>query len=191
MRRHIPVVIICFIIAGPLVMFDSATDRHDLQSPWSLLILLCLLLWPLRQGYVLTLQKLTATYMVALSIDYLGGTYWHLRDTLQVAASLLAVGAVAVAVVCDGWRRPQDVAARQISWAAGIGMAVIVIHLVVVGLLIHAWYGYGTQRSLPVLGQLAMVLLVGMMAWRLSNSAVVRVGIGITGILCYGWMTVS
>lgn len=191
MGRAVPLAIVCLVVAGSATYSRHAQSHLPAPAYWFLAILSCLLLWPLDRGAGECLQKAVAAYVVALSVDYLAGVYWPVAEHLQIAAAIVVVAAVALAVVCAG-RRPSDsVKAAGLPLAAGLAIGIVALHLLVVSLLVHSHYGYGTQRSLPILGQLAMVLLVAMVGWRLARDPIIRVALGIVGLACYSWMAIS
>jgi len=190
-RRAIALAIVCLVVAGSIALGRNARGAFATPSYWLLAILSCSLVIPLKGNAVTTIQRALAAYLVALSVDYLSGAYWPLAWNLQIAAGLPVAAATALAAWVAPGRKVGGAGSGELTIATGVAVGVIAATLLATGLLVHGWYGLGTEQSLGVGGRLAMSLLTGIAAWRLAGDTAVRIGIGATGIVVYAWMAAS
>jgi hypothetical protein len=190
-RRAIAAAIVCLIVAGSTALGHSARDAFAAPSYWLLAILSCALVIPHKANAVTTLQKALAAYLAALSVDHLSGVYWPLAWNFQIATGLPIAAATVLAAWVAADRKAGGAGSGELAVATGLGAGIIAAALLATGLLVHGWYGFGSEQSCGVGGQLAMSLLVGIAAWRLAGDAAVRIAIGATGIAVYTWMAVS
>jgi hypothetical protein len=190
-RRALSVAMVGLVVAGSIALGRNAGDAFAAPSYWLLAILSCSLVIPLKVNAITNLQRALAAYFVALSVGHLSGVYWPLAGNLQIAACLPVVAATAAAAWVSPVRKAGGAGSGELTIAAGLAVGVIAATLLVTGLLVHGWYGFGAERSLGVGGQLAMSLLTAIAAWWLAGDAVVRIVIGAAGIVVYAWMAVS
>jgi len=190
-RRVLPLAIVCLIVVGPILLSRQSRGVFVLPSYWLLAIFSCVLVIPWKARSVTTLQKVLAAYLMAMGVDYTSGVYWPLGADLQVAASLCVTAVAVLAAWLAPRHETDNVDSKEPAIAIVVAGGIIVLFLLAMGLLMNRWYGYGTERSLAVCGQLAMTLLTAVAAWRLSGNTACRIALGIAGIAAYSWMVFS
>jgi len=190
-RRALSLAIVCLVVVGPILLSRQSRGVFVLPSYWLLAIFSCAMVIPWKAKAVTIFQKVIAAYLVAMGVDYTSGMCWPLGGDLQIAVSL----PIAAAVVLTAWlawrRETGNVGSKEPAIAIVAAGGIIVLFLLAVGLLMNYWYGFGTERSLAVCGQLAMTLLAAVAAWRLADDMAIRIALGVAGIATYFWMAIS
>lgn len=190
-RRALALVVVCLIVVASVTLNHQSQNFFAAPSWWFLAMLSCVLVIPLKANAAKIIQKSLAAYLVAMSVDYSSGIYWHLTTNLQIAAGLPIAGAAILAAWTAPWRTPGGDSSTELEIAIGAAISVVVVLLLAAGILVHSWYGFGAERSLGVLGQLAMAILAAAAAWRLADDAAIRVAVGFAAVAAYSWMAVS
>jgi hypothetical protein len=168
-RRAVSLIIVCLIVAGSVAYCRHTRDGFGNPSYWLLAMMSCVLAIPLKTDPGACIQKVLAAYLMALSVDYFAGVHWPLAGDIQIAAVLPVAAAAVMAAAIAPLRAPGGDGAGDLPIAAGVTVGVIAMLLLATGLLVRGGYGYGSERSLGVLGQLAVTLLVAMMGWRIAD----------------------
>jgi len=192
-RRVLALAIVCLIVAGPVLLSGQFRGAFVPPSYWLLAMFACVLVIPRQANGFATLQKVLAVYLVAMGVDYTSGVYWPVPVLVdaQIAASLCITAAAVLAASLAPRRGTGNAGVNEPAIALTAAGGVVALFLLVTGLLVNRWYGFGAERSLAVCGQLAMTLLAGIATWRLAGDKAIRVAIGATGIAAYSWMAIS
>lgn len=187
-RHAIATAIACLIVAGSVLLSRQSRSGFTVPPYWLLALFSLTLAIPLKVGPGIVLQKALAVYLVVMGADYLEGAYWPLGGSIEIAADL----PVAAAAILSAWIVPRRQAGGagsvEMAMAVGASVAIVGSLLLVTGLLVNHWYGFGAEGSVGVGGQLAMTLLAGIAAWRFTDDVGMRIAIGIAGIATYSWM---
>ena len=126
----------------------------------------------LRGEAVIMLQRITSFYLISvpvsqLSAQYFSFSFWradvsvsHSTVVLSLAAAGYFLGRVSTSDTSDDAGKTDVI----IAWL--FALAIIVIHMVFLTIVLMQFFGYGYERNLSVLGNLALYFLLFLALWR-------------------------
>ena len=190
-RRSITIIIVTMIIIVPMAIGNQSIGVFAGPSYWLLGLLACSLAIPFRAGAVITIQRILATYLMVLAVDLVGGHYWQLTTSVRIAVGLPLTGATGIAALIAPRHKKASDTSAGFAMAVGTTVTLITILLITVGFLVSGWYGFHSAQSIDFLGQLSMVLLAGIAAWRIAGDTAARMVIGLMALAAYFLMAIS
>jgi len=154
----------------------------DIETPGILVAAAAFVLLPLgRKSGVDIVQKLAAFYLVALVVNETAMHYFRLSlpgGSANVSYSVVVMIPLAAGAVLSRERLLSfaERADKMILVCWGAVGAVIVGHMVVCGVMLEKFYGYGYEHNWGVVGNLCLYFLLFLLLWkRLDSRAFSRV----------------
>jgi len=163
----------------------------DIETPGILVAASAFVLLPLgRKTGVDVVQKLAAFYLVAVVVNETALHYFRLslpggsaNISYSVAVMIpLAAGAVLSRERLLDFRERTD---KMMLLCGGAVGGVIVGHMVVCGVMLEKFYGYGYEHNWGVVGNLCLYFLLFVFLWRRLDSRAFRSVVGVILLAFY------
>ena len=168
-----------------------------IERPAVLIAACVLVAAPLRHERLRTIQRIVALYLICVPINethlrYLSIPMGSLNVSLAYSAIPLAI--LGAGYVAAGRRSRGDGEDPSGSGLLGgwlLAGVILLVHMALLGVLLHKVYGYGYERDIHVLGSLALYFLVFLTTWRSLGHTRLRQVLGLILAAFYLWLTAS
>jgi hypothetical protein len=148
----------------------------SIEQPAILVLGSLLILVPFRSEAATTLQKIIGFYLIGVPVNELSSQYFSvsflsvdISVSYSTAVLLLCVIAYLLGKV-SSTNTPRGIGQTNIVHVWVLALAVIVVHIVLLSGILNEFYGYGYERSLSVLGNLALYFLLFVVLWKRLGS---------------------
>jgi len=125
-----------------------------------------------KSNSLATLQKLIAFYLIAVIVNEISLQHFQLRIlSMDLGVSwsmpvLLLFMTACIANRLGSTKKKTQPQCRHISTAWVLALVLIISHMIVLGPILHKFYGYGYRHDLPVAGNLCLYLLLFLSVWK-------------------------
>ena len=155
------------------------------------------ILVPFRSEVANMLQKVAAFYLICVPVNQLSCQYYTLA--LQSVDVDVSYSSLVLFLCTIGYLAAGKQSNRSAPIAGGLkvlnawilALVVIIIHIVLLGLALDVFYGYGYEHSLSVLGNLSLYFLLFMVLWRPLGQLYFRRRAALILALFYLFVTVA
>ncbi len=162
-----------------------------IERPAVLIAASIFILAPFRRGTVEILQSIVALYLIYIPINEVHLQYFPISTSflnIRVTYSAIPLALFGAGHMAGRWASRRDDGAPpspdlRAEWRLTVG--IVVVHMLVLGALLHRVYGYGCEYDLQVLGSLALYLLVSLASWRQLRRMRVRQALGLVLVTFY------
>jgi hypothetical protein len=141
------------------------------KRPGVLLLGALFILLPFRAEPPNILQKIVAFYLISIPVNELASQYYTLAFPsidVDVSYSSVILLLCTIGYVVAGRKSSRlpnaEIPSPLNSWI--LALVVIIVHMVLLGLALEMFYGYGYEHDLNVLGNLALYFLLFIVLWR-------------------------
>ena len=162
-----------------------------IEKPAILVLGSLFILVPLRSEATTTLQKIMGFYLISVPVNELSSQYFSV-SFLSVGFSI-SYSTIVLLLCTTGYflgrvnstNALRDVGRANIIHGWVLALAVIVVHMVLLSLILNKFYGYGYERDLSVLGNLALYFLLFIVMWEKLDLLRFRQGVGLILAIFY------
>jgi hypothetical protein len=166
-----------------------------IERPAVLVAASIFILAPFRRGTVEILQSIVALYLICIPVNEVHLQYFPISTSflnIRVTYSAIPLALFGAGHLAGRWTSRRDDGAPpapdlRAEWRVTAG--IVVVHMLVLGALLHRVYGYGCEYDLQVLGSLALYLLVSFACWRPLRRMRVRQALGLVLVAFYALIT--
>jgi len=143
-----------------------------IENPLILVVASFFLLPLFKSNSLATLQKLIAFYLIAVIVNEISLQHFQLRIlSMDLGVSwsmpvLLLFMTACIANRLGSTKKKTQPQCRHISTAWVLALVLIISHMIVLGPILHKFYGYGYRHDLPVAGNLCLYLLLFLSVWK-------------------------
>ncbi len=137
------------------------------------------------------LQKIIAFYLVSVVVSELSSQYFKipfLPFDMSTSCSTIVLSLLAAGYFfgrANLHQRAESIAGTGILHGWVLALVVIVVHMVLLGLMLRRFYGYGYERDLAVLGNLCLYFLLFVFLWNRLGACRFRQAVGLILMLFY------
>jgi hypothetical protein len=163
-----------------------------ITNPTVLILALLFVLIPSKSvASISTLQKIIVVYLVGVVVNELSSQYfevpfYHLNVSISCSTIVLSLLAAGYFVGKTNLRQTTESVKRTgIMQGWVLAMVIIAVHMVLLGLMLRRFYGYGYERNLAVLGKLCLYLLLFVLLWKRLDVCRFRQTVGLILTLFY------
>ena len=162
--------VIAIILACCLSFFSHMPI--SIEQPAILMLGSRLILVPFRSEAATTLQKIIGFYLIGVPVNELSSQYFSLSFlsvdiSVSYSTTVLLLCVIAYFLGrASSTNTLRDVGGTNIVLAWVLALAVIVVHIVLLTGILNEFYGYGYERNLSVLGNLALYFLLFIVLWK-------------------------
>ena len=160
-----------------------------IKKPAILMLGALIILVPFGPEVTTTLQRIVGFYLVSVPINELSPQYFSIPATdarVSYSAIILLLCTIGFCLGrIDSGNAPQEAARANIIHGWVLALAIIVAHMMVLSLLLNKFYGYGYERNLSVLGNLALYLLLFVFLWKRLGELRFRQCVGLIMAIFY------
>ena len=162
----------------------------SIEKPVILVLGAIFILIPLKVEVIARLQQITGFYLIIVVVSQLSSNYFTpplLPAGISVSYSIVFLFLCTTGYFLEkiGSHRPLNTSSGNIlhSWLSVL--AIIVVHMVLLSLVLHKFYGYGYERNLAVLGKLILYFLLFLVLWKKLYESHLRQCIGLIMTIFY------
>jgi hypothetical protein len=146
-----------------------------IEKPGLLVFGALLVLTPFKSESLNLLQKVAAFYLLAIPVNQLSLQYFRASSPwidISVSYSTIVLALCATGYLLGragstgGAQTPRR---SHISGAWALTLTILVVHMVLLGIILCRFYGFGYERDLNVLGHLCLYLLLFLVLWKRLN----------------------
>lgn len=161
-----------------------------IERPVVLVVAAILTLVPLGRRPVQILQRVVVLYLFCIVVNEVHLQY--VKIAIPPLDLRIAGSALPLVLLIGGWLvdrrtspRRQGRAAPRLLTGWFVAGGVILAHMAVLAALLHAFYEYGYEQDVHVLGSFALYFLVFLACWRPLRRARLRQAVGLALMLFY------
>jgi len=205
-RRQLRTVLIVRILAFCLPILAvvlACSLSFSLQMPISIEMPIILvfgaifILIPLKFEVIAKLQQITGFYLIVIAVNQLSSNYFTpplLPAGITVSYSIVVLFLCTIGYFLEkigSIHRPLNTSDRNVLHSWLFALVIIGVHMVLLSLVLHRFYGYGHERNLAVLGNLTLYFLLFLVMWRKLYIPLLRRCLGLVMMIFYLVTTVA
>ena len=158
------------IVAACFICFFSKMPIQ-IEYPAILAVASIIVLLPFKSEAANALQKIIAFYLIAVPVNQLSSQYFQISIlpvdiNVSFSVLVLALCAMGYLVGRPGSTNPlPDAISTGILSGWVLALAMVIAFMIVLALLLSAFYGYGYERNLSVIGNLCLYFLLFIFLW--------------------------
>ena len=184
----------CFTIIAVILLCSlslSLLMPISIEMPAVLVLGAIFMLIPLRSEVIARLQQIIGFYLIAVIVNQLSSNYFTLpllSTSVSVSYSILVLFLFSIGYFLEeigSIHRPMNIIVGDVLHGWLLALSIVIIHISLLSLVLHRFYGYGYERNLAVLGNFTLYFLLFLVLWRNLYRSNLRCYIGLIMTIFY------